>query len=152
MWDEAIAAATEGAKGTAADRASGALDRGRKANHLMGSAELVQGAPVAEVALWAGATKLLVLGFAHARVDEQLKVDRAPIRAPAKVAVKARRAFGKAAKQATQQGGSCPPAGMPGLGSGAAVPKRPPPLGLLACSCRDPFTNTPALVWSRQGR
>ena len=114
MWDEAIAAATEGAKGTAAERAWGALDRERKANHLMGSADLVQ-----EVALRAGATKSLVLGFA--RVDEQLKVDQAPIRAPTEVADKARRAFDKAAKQAAQQGGSCPWAhtGMPGLGSGA---------------------------------
>ena len=77
------------------------MDRERKANHLLGSKELVQGAPVAEVALRAGATKSLVLGFA--RVDEQLKVDRAPIRALTKVAVKARRAFDKAAKQAAQQ-------------------------------------------------
>ena len=79
LWDEAIAAATEGAKGTAAERAWGALDRGRRANHLLGSADLVPGAPVAEVlaivALRAGATTPLVLGFA--RVDEQLKVDRA---------------------------------------------------------------------------
>ena len=93
VWDdhEAIAAATEGAKGTAAERARAALDRGRKANHLLGSADLVHGAPIAhaEVALRAGATKSLVLGFA--RVDGQLKVDRAPIRALAKAAAKARR-------------------------------------------------------------
>ena len=61
---------------------------------------ITQGAPVAEVALRAVATKSLVLGFA--RVDEQLKVARVPIRALATAAVKARRAFDKA----TQQGGS----------------------------------------------
>ena len=111
--DEAIAAATGGAKGTTAERAWGALDRDRKASRLLGSAELVQGAPVAEfeVALQAPAkaTKPLVLGFA--RVDGQLKVDRAPVRALDKVAIKGRRAFDKAAKQAAQQGGirSCPP-------------------------------------------
>ena len=55
------------------------MDRERKANHLLGSAELVQGAPVSEVALRAGAAKSLVLDFT--RVGEQLKVDRAPIRA-----------------------------------------------------------------------
>ena len=60
-----------------------------------------------EVGLRAEATKSLVLGFA--RVDEQPKVDRAPIRALAKAAVKPRRVFDKAAKQAAQQGGSCPP-------------------------------------------
>ena len=63
VWDEAIAAAAEGARGAAAERAWGALDRERKANHPLGSADLVQGAPVAEfeVALRAGATKSLVL-------------------------------------------------------------------------------------------
>jgi len=71
----------------------------------------------AEVALRAEAAKPLVLGFA--RVDERLKVDRAQIRALTKVAAKARRAFEKAAKQAAQQGGVCPPAGMPGQGAGA---------------------------------
>ena len=89
-------------------------------------ADLVQGAPVAEVALRAGATKALVLGFA--RVDEELKVDRAQIRALAKVAVKARRAFDKAAKQAAPQGGICPPAGMPGQGVRAG-PQTPAVLG-----------------------
>ena len=71
---------------------------------------MVQGAPVEEVALRARATKPPALGF-----------DRAPTRALNKVAVKARRAFDKAAKQAAQQGGSysCPPIGRPGLGSGA---------------------------------
>ena len=72
----------------------------------------MHGAPIAEAALRAEATKSLVLGFA--RVDGRLKVDRAQIRALAKAAVKARRAFEKAAKQAAQQGGVCPPAGMPG--------------------------------------
>ena len=131
MWDEAILAATEGTKGTAAERAWGALDRGRRANHRRGSADLVHGAPVSEVALRAGATKSLVLGFA--RVDEQLKVDRAPIRALTKAAVKARRAFDKAAKQAAQQGGGCPPAGMhmPGKGAGAG-PQTPATLGVVA--------------------
>ena len=101
----------------------GALDRASKVGHvhLLGSAGLVQVAPVAEVALRSGATKSPVLGFA--RVDAQLKVDRAPIRAPrptkVDVAVKARRAFDKAAKQAAREGGGCPPAGIPGLGSGA---------------------------------
>ena len=60
----------------------------------------------------AEATKSLVLGFA--RVDGRLKVDRAQIRALTKATAKARRAFGKAAKQAAPQGGICPPAGMPG--------------------------------------
>ena len=88
-WDEviAIAAATEGAKGTAAEGAWGALDRGRRVNHLLGSADLVHGAPIAEVAQRAGAATPLVLGFA--RVDEQLKAGRAPIRALTKVVVKA---------------------------------------------------------------
>ena len=76
-WDEAIAVDTKGAKGTAAERAWGTLDRECKASHPLGSAELVQGAPVVEVALHAGATKSLVLGFAW--VDEQLKVDQALI-------------------------------------------------------------------------
>ena len=77
----------------------------------------------------AGAANSLVLGFA--RVDGQLEVDRAPIRALTKVAVKARRAFDKAAKQAAQQGGSCPPAGMPSLGSGAG-PQTPAAPGVAA--------------------
>ena len=106
QWDEAVSAATDGAKGAATERAWGALDRAGKAGHLLGSADLVQGAPVAEVALRAGATEPLALGFAW--VDGQLKVDRVPIRALAKAALKARRAFDKAAKQAAQQGGSCP--------------------------------------------
>ena len=82
---------------------------------------MVHGAPIAEVALRAEATKSLVLGFAIARVDGRLKAGRAQIRALAKVAVKARRAFEKAAKQAAQQGGVRPPvpAGMPGQGAGA---------------------------------
>ena len=122
-------AATEGAKGTAADRAWGALDRGCSVNHLLGSAGLVHGAPVAEVALRAGATKPLVLGFA--RGDEQLKVDRAPIRALTKVAVKARRAFDKAATQAAIQGGGCPPTGMPDQGAGAG-PQTPAALRVVA--------------------
>ena len=62
----------------------------------------MHGAPIAEAALRAGAAKPLVLGFA--RVDEQLKVDRAQIRPLATAAAKARRAFDKAAKQAAQQG------------------------------------------------
>ena len=110
MWDEAITAATEGANGTAGNLAWGALDRASKASHPMGSADLVQGAPVAEVALRAGATKSLVLGFQlRAWVDEQLKVDRALIRALTKAAVKAQRAFDKAAGKAARQGGGCPP-------------------------------------------
>ena len=48
------------------------------------------------MALQAGATKPLVLGFS--RVDEKLEVDRAPIRALPEVAVKGKRAFDKAAK------------------------------------------------------
>ena len=84
---------------------------------------------IAEVALQAGATKSLILG--SARVDEQLKVDRAPIRALAKAVVKARRAFDKAPKQAAQQGGGCPPAGMPGQGAGAG-PQTPAALGVVA--------------------
>ena len=126
VWDEAIVAATEGAKATAAERARGALDRGRRANRLLGSADLARGAPIAEVALRAGATKSLVLGFARPRVDEQLKVGRAPIRALANV----RRAFDKAAKQAARQGGGCPPAGMPAAGQGRPAARgsrsRPP--------------------------
>ena len=51
------------------------------------------------------------------QVDEQLKVGRAPIRALTKVAAKARRAYDKAAKQAAQQGGNYPPAGVLGLAS-----------------------------------
>ena len=66
-----------------------------------------------------------------ARVHERLKVDRAQIRALTKVAVKARRAFEKAAKQAAQQGGVCPPAGMPGQGAGAG-PQTPAALGVVA--------------------
>ena len=86
---------------------------------------MVHGAPIAEVALRAEATKPLVLGFA--RVDERLKVDRAQIRALTKVAVKARRAFDKAAKQVALQGGTCPPAGMPGQGvrAGPQMPAAP---------------------------
>ena len=53
--------------------------------------------------LRAGATKSLVLGFA--RVDGQLDVGRAPIRALAKATAKVRRAFAKAAGKAAQQGG-----------------------------------------------
>ena len=123
--DEAIVAATKGAKGTAAEGAWGALDRGSRVDHLLGSEDLVHGAPIAEVALRAEATKPLVLGFA--RVDEKLKVDRAQIRALTKVAVKARRAFDKAAKQAAPQGGICPPAGMPGQGvrAGPQTPAAP---------------------------
>ena len=133
VWDEAIVAATEGAKGTAAEGAWGALDRGSRADHLLGSADFAHGAPIAEVALRmrmrAEATKSLVLGFA--RVDGKLKVDRAQIRALAKVAVKARRAFDKAAKWASPQGGICPPAhaaaGMPGQGvrAGPQTPAAP---------------------------
>ena len=106
------------------ERAWSALDRASKlkVGHLLGSAELAQGAPVAEVALRARATKPLVLGFSQ--VDEQLKVDRAPTRALTKVAVKAKRAYDKAAKQAAQQGGGCPPAGIPGQGS-VAGPQTP---------------------------
>ena len=115
VWDEAIVAATAGAKGTVVEGPWGALDRRRRAGNLLGSAGLVHGAPIAEVhvaralGLRAGATKSLVLGFA--RVDAQLKVDRAQIRALTKVAVKARRAFEKAAnlKQAAQQGARCLP-------------------------------------------
>ena len=125
VWDEAIVATTEGAKGTAAEGAWGALDRGRRVGHLLGSPDLVHGAPIAKVALRAEATKSLVLGFA--RVDERLKVDRAQIRALTKVAVKARRAFDKAAKQAAQQGGICPPTGAPGqrAGAGPQTPAAP---------------------------
>ena len=69
--------------------------------------DLVHGAAVGEVALRAEVTyinsKSLVLGLA--RADEQLKVDRAPIRALAAVAVKAKRAYDETAKQAAQQGG-----------------------------------------------
>ena len=90
---------------------------------------MVHGAPIAEVALRAEATKPLVLSFA--RVDERLQVDRAPIRALTKAAVRARRAFEKAAKQAAQQGGVCPPAGMPGQGAGAG-PQTPAALGVVA--------------------
>ena len=43
VWDEAIVAATEGAKGTAAERAWCALDRGRRANRLLGPADLARG-------------------------------------------------------------------------------------------------------------
>ena len=57
----------------------GRLGQGAQGQPLLGSAELVQGAPVSEVALRAGAAKSLVLDFT--RVGEQLKVDRAPIRA-----------------------------------------------------------------------
>ena len=68
-----------------------------RGGRLPGSAELVQGAPVAEVALRprveAIATKSLVLGFAQPRVNGQLEVGRAPIWALAKVAVKAKRAY-----------------------------------------------------------
>ena len=129
VWDEAIVAATKGAKGTAAEGAWGALDRGRQVDHLLGSDDLVHDAPIAEVALRAEATKSLVLGFA--RVDEKLKVDRAQIQALTKVAVKARRAFDKAAKQAAPQGGICPPAGMPGQGVQAG-PQTPAALGVAA--------------------
>ena len=91
---------------------------------------MVHGAPIAiaEVALRAGAAKSLVLGFS--RVDEQLKVDRAPIRTLTKVAVKARRALDKAAKQAAQQSGGCPrpPPGCP-VRDPEPVPRRPPPSG-----------------------
>ena len=130
VWDEpAIVAATAGAKGTVVEGPWGALDRRRRAGNLLGSAGLVHGAPIAEVhvaralGLRAGATKSLVLGFA--RVDAQLKVDRAQIRALTKVAVKARRV--KAAKQAAPQGGTCPPAGMPGQGvrAGPQTPATP---------------------------
>ena len=58
-------------------------------------------------------------------------MDRAPIRALAKAAVKARGVFDKAAKQAAQQGGVCPPTGMPGQGTGAG-PQTPAALGVVA--------------------
>ena len=68
-------------------------------------------------------------------MDEHLEVDRAPIRALAKVAVKARRAFDEAAKQAAQQGAQCLPPAPAAAGCPArepeAAPKRPPPLGWL---------------------
>ena len=78
---------------------------------------------------WCGAPQLrgwpfrprprsLCLGFARGRVDEQrkLKAGRAPIRALTEVAVKAKRAYGKAANQAAQLGGNGPPAGVPAAG------------------------------------
>ena len=49
------------------------------------------------MALRAGATKPLALGFA--RVDGQLEVGRAPARALTKAAVEARRVFDQAGKQ-----------------------------------------------------
>ena len=119
----AIVAAAEGAAEAAAEAAWGALDRGRRAGHLLGSAVLERGAPIAEVALWAEAAKSLVLG--SARVDERPGVGRAQIRALAEVAVQARGAFEKAA---SQQGAWClppAPAGMPGQGAGAG-PQTPP--------------------------
>ena len=51
---------------------------------------MVHGVPIAEVALRAGETKPLVLGFTRVDGHGQLKVDRAQIRALTKVAGKAR--------------------------------------------------------------
>ena len=102
-----------------------------------------EGAPVGSLSpgrLRAEAAKSLVLGFS--RVDGKLGVGWAPIRALADVAVEAKRACDKAAKQAAQQGARpwpvpAPPrahAGLPGPGyrlisAAGPQPKRPSPQG-----------------------
>ena len=75
VWDEAIPAAIEGAKGVVAEGAWRALDRASKVGRLPGLVGLVQGAPVAKVPLRAGTMKPLAFGFA--RADGQLEVGRA---------------------------------------------------------------------------
>ena len=89
---------------------------------------MVHGAPIAEGALRARATKPLALCFA--RVDEQLKVDRAPIRALATVAAEAREPFIRLLSRLPNRAVSAPGPrpGCPVREPGPA-PKRPPPLG-----------------------
>ena len=84
--------------------------------------------PSQEVALRTEAAKSPVLGFA--RVDEQLAMGRAPARALAKVALKARGACDQAAGQAAQQGERRlpPPPGCLARDP-EPVPGRPPPRG-----------------------